>query len=134
MHAQDIRLRQRSDCPIASALDILGDKWTLLILRYLLMDGKTLYGEFLKSGEGIATNILANRLERMEACGLITRSPYQAAPARYQYRVTRMGADLLPVLAEIIRWSNRHIPGTNRPPNGFIEELAKQWAGTRLRE
>ncbi len=70
----------RSPCPIANTLDILGDKWTLLVVRDLLFLGKRLYGEFMQSGEGIPTNILADRLKRLEETGLVTKEPYQSNP------------------------------------------------------
>lgn len=104
----------RSPCPVATTLDILGDKWTLLVIRDLFL-GKRLYGEFTKSPEGIPTNILADRLRRLEAAGILTRQAYQDRPRRFAYALTPKGADLLPVLTEIIRWGNRHIPGTVQP-------------------
>jgi len=106
----------RSPCPIANTLDILGDKWTLLVVRDLLFLGKRLYGEFMQSDEGIPTNILADRLKRLEETGLVTKEPYQSNPIRHQYRLTRKGTELFPVLREIIRWANKHIPGTSVPP------------------
>lgn len=106
---------KRSPCPISNTLDILGDKWTLLVIRDLFL-GKRLYGEFTESPEGIPTNILADRLKRLEAAGLVKKEAYQERPVRYAYSLTRKGGDLLPVLNEIIRWANRHIPGTVKPP------------------
>ena len=110
---------KRSPCPISTTLDILGDKWTLLVIRDLFL-GKRLYGEFIESPEGIPTNILADRLKRLEAAGLITKEAYQERPVRYAYSLTRKGADLLPVLTEIMRWADRHIPGTAKPPATVI--------------
>ena len=74
------KIRHRSPCPIASALDILGDKWTFLVVRDLLFMGKHQYGELLESPEGIPTNILAERLKRLEAAGLLEKRPYQTNP------------------------------------------------------
>jgi len=118
----------RSPCPIANTLDILGDKWTLLVVRDLLFLGKRLYGEFMQSDEGIPTNILADRLKRLEETGLLTKEPYQSNPVRHQYRLTRKGAKLFPVLREIIRWANKHIPGTSVPPASYLEKLEQQFA------
>ena len=118
----------RSPCPIANALDILGDKWTLLVVRDLLFLGKRQYGEFIRSGEGIPTNILADRLKRLEETGLLTKEPYQSNPVRHQYRLTRKGAELFPVLREIIRWANKHIPGTSVPPASYLEKFEQQFA------
>ena len=90
---------KRSPCPVTNTLDILGDKWTLLVVRDLFL-GKRLYREFTESPEGIPTNILADRLKRLEAAGIIRKEPYQERPVRYAYALTGMGEDLLPVLAE----------------------------------
>lgn len=106
---------KRSPCPIANTLDLVGDKWTLLIARDLLFFGKHQYREFSASPEGIPTNILADRLKRMETAGLIKKSPYQQHPVRYAYALTPKGAGLRPVLVALIEWGNRHIPGTYRP-------------------
>lgn len=111
----------RSLCPIANALDLLGDRWTLLVVRDVLFLGKRRFNEFLSSPEGIPTNILTDRLRRLEECGILVKVPYQSRPARYEYRLTAKGADLLPVLRSLIEWSNRHIPGTGLPPPGFLE-------------
>jgi DNA-binding HxlR family transcriptional regulator len=101
----------RSPCPIACSLDLLGDRWTLLVIRDLVW-GKTRYGEFLGSPEGIPTNILADRLARLETAGLIASKPYQQNPPRHAYTLTRKGADLQPVLASLVKWGKRHVPGT----------------------
>ena len=106
----------RSRCPIAGALDILGDTWTLLVLRDLLFYGKHRFAEFLESPEQISTNILAERLKRLERCGLIERRRYQERPPRDEYYLTQRGHDLLPVLRELIAWGQRHLPGVARKP------------------
>jgi DNA-binding HxlR family transcriptional regulator len=93
----------------------VGDKWTLLIVRDLLFFGKRQYREFTASPEGIPSNILADRLKRMEAAGLIRKTPYQSKPVRYAYALTPKGADLKEVLLALVGWGNRHIPGTFRP-------------------
>lgn len=117
--AERVTRAPRSGCPIASTLDIVGDKWTLVIVRDLLT-GKTKFGEFLDSPEGIPTNILSARLKRMEEAGLVTRAPYQTRPLRHAYELTAKGAALLPALQEICRWANAHIPGTWAPPESFM--------------
>ena len=124
----------RSPCPIANTLDILGDKWTLLVVRDLLFLDKHLYGEFMQSGEGIPTNILADRLKRLEETGLVTKEPYQSNPVRHQYRLTRKGAELFPVLREIIRWANKHVPGTSVPPASYLEKFERQFAAAPRRK
>ncbi len=102
---------RRSACPIACALDLFGDRWTLLVIRDLFR-GLTRYGEFLSGPEGIPTNILADRLERLEKAGLIQSEPYQQNPLRYAYTLTPKGADLKPVLGTLAHWSLRHLPRT----------------------
>ncbi|MFT5134680.1 MAG: DNA-binding HxlR family transcriptional regulator [Gammaproteobacteria bacterium] len=105
---------QRSDCPIACALDVIGDKWTLLIIRDLLR-GKQRFSEFMDSQEGLKTNILTDRLKRLQNAGLLERSAYQDNPPRYQYALTDEGKDLWPMLKEMILWANKNIPGTTMP-------------------
>ena len=116
---QDRDFPRRSGCPIAATLDLLGDRWSLVIVRDLLV-GKRRFGEFLASPEGIPTNILAARLKRLEAAGLIARTPYQSRPPRHEYRLTPEGEALLPVLQEVCRWANRHLPDTWTPPESFM--------------
>jgi DNA-binding HxlR family transcriptional regulator len=112
--------RLRSPCPIAGALDVLGDAWSLLVIRDLLFYDKHRFADFLASPEGISTNILAERLARLERCGLVERRPYQQRPPRDEYYLTARGHDLLPVLREVIEWGQTHVPGTaRRPPAGF---------------
>lgn len=110
----------RSQCPVASALDIVGDKWTLVVLRTIFA-GRYRYGDLADMPEAISSNILAERLERLEGYGLITKSPYQQNPVRYEYRLTRRGADLLPVLQELATWALRYIPERWSAPRWFSE-------------
>lgn len=111
---------QRSLCPIATTLDIVGDKWSFIVIRDL-MTGKSRYGEFLTSPEGITTNILADRLKRLTREGIVEKRPYQQRPVRYEYVLTEKGDALLPALQEICRWANRYMPGTWTPPPSFME-------------
>jgi len=101
----------RSPCAIANSLDIVGDKWSLLVVRDLL-HGKRTYGELVDSPERIPTNILADRLKRLEAAGIVSGTPYQERPVRYAYALTPKGKDLGGVLLAFVRWGKRHIPGT----------------------
>jgi DNA-binding HxlR family transcriptional regulator len=101
----------RSACAIANSLDIVGDKWTLLVVRDLL-HGKRTYGELVNSPERIPTNILAERLKRLEAAGIIVGTPYQERPMRYAYTLTPKGKALGDVLLAFVRWGRQHIPGT----------------------
>ena len=107
---------KRSTCPITNTLDLIGDRWTLLIVRDMLLHNKHRYGEFLASDEGIPTNILADRLKRLEENGLIEKIPYQHNPVRYEYYLTDKGQDLEPLVREMVRWGLNHIPGTGPRP------------------
>jgi DNA-binding HxlR family transcriptional regulator len=107
--------KRRSSCPAACALDLAGDRWTLLIVRDLLR-GRSTYGALAGSDEAIPTNILAERLRRMEAAGLIVAKPYQERPLRHAYELTEKGRELGEVLAALARWGKRHIAGTRIAP------------------
>jgi DNA-binding HxlR family transcriptional regulator len=110
----------RSRCPIAGALDLMGDAWTLLVIRDLMFYDKHRFADFLDSPEGISTNILAERLKRLEERGLVERRRYQERPPRDEYYLTIKGHDLLPVLRELIKWGQTHVAGTARkPPPGY---------------
>jgi DNA-binding HxlR family transcriptional regulator len=109
----------RSGCPIATSLDIFGDRWTLVIVRDLAT-GKARFGEFLKSPECIPTNVLTDRLLRLEEFGLIAKSAYQDNPVRFEYGLTKKGAELLPVLQAICLWANVHMPKTWQTPEKFL--------------
>ena len=93
----------RSSCPVASLLDIVGDKWTLIVVRDIFLN-KHRYGDFLTSSEAIPTNILADRLKRLEAAGIVKRELYQDNPPRAEYFLTSRGADLEPVLRAMLLW------------------------------
>lgn len=101
----------RSPCAVANSLDIVGDKWSLLVVRDLLR-GKRTYKELADSPEGIPTNLLADRLRRLEDAGIVSSTPYQERPVRYAYALTPKGKDLADVLRAFVRWGKRHIPGT----------------------
>lgn len=109
----------RSGCPIATSLDLIGDKWTLVIVRDL-MNGKARFGEFLTSPEGITTSVLSDRLQRLEAAGLIAAKAYEQRPLRYQYALTEKGLALHAVLRELCVWANQWIPGTWVAPEKFM--------------
>lgn len=99
---------KRSDCPISCSLDIWGDKWSLLIVRDLMFFKKSTYGDFLRSNEKIATNILASRLQSLEENGIIERSEHPDSKAKVLYRLTRKGIDLLPIFVEIHLWAEKY--------------------------
>jgi DNA-binding HxlR family transcriptional regulator len=102
---------KRSPCAVASTLDLIGDKWSLLVVRDLL-HGKRTYGELADSPEGIPTNILAERLKRLVSAGIISSAAYQERPVRYAYTLTKKGVALGDVLLSLVRWGKEYIPGT----------------------
>jgi DNA-binding HxlR family transcriptional regulator len=122
----------RSDCPIASTLDLVGDKWSLLVVRDLL-HGKQTYGELVESPEGIPTNILADRLRRLEAAGVIARSAYQARPVRYAYMLTEKGRELGAILLALVQWGKRHIPGTRTYKESGLSSMRARSARSAIR-
>lgn len=103
-------MKQRSDCPISSTLDIIGDKWSLLIVRDIIMNGKNTYNEFLKSAEKIATNVLADRLAMLEATGILTKEEHPDSKAKIYYKLTNKGIDLLPIIIELTLWADEYLP------------------------
>jgi len=100
--------KKRSDCPVSCSLDIWGDKWSLLIIRDLMLAKECTYGDFLKSDEGIATNILASRLQALEENKMIVKLEHPDSKAKVLYRLTRKGIDLLPVMIEINLWAEKY--------------------------
>ncbi len=106
---------RRSRCPVACTLDVLGDRWSLLVVRDL-MRGKRRYAEFLDSPEGIPTNILADRLKRLAAKGLIRSRRYSQHPPRVDYALTTKGEDLRPIMRAMVAWGIRHAGGQPPPP------------------
>ena len=109
----------RSLCPLSKALDLVGDKWSLVIVRDMCMKKKR-YGDFQSSPEGIPTNILANRLKQLEENGMIEKVPYQQKPIRYDYFLTAKGADLLPVIQQLVCWTQKYDAECWQPPEGFM--------------
>ena len=105
-------IKRRSNCPISFGLDIFGDKWSLLIIRDLMFKGKVYYGDFADSEEKIASNILADRLQKLESAGVISKRQDPRKGTKYIYALTEKGIELLPVLVEMIIWGARHDPKT----------------------
>ena len=136
----------RSGCPLASALDLLGDRWTLLVIRDLILMGKHEYHEFVKGPEGIATNILSDRLKRLVQGGLVASCPHPRHKTKKLYYLTTAGKELLPVLMELILWSGTHRPPPTMPkarfdyvkrnPKKFMRQTLKDleaWEAEQLR-
>jgi DNA-binding HxlR family transcriptional regulator len=106
---------RRSSCPIANALDVLGDRWTLVIVRDLVFRGFREFGQFLAAGEGISTNILAERLERLQCAGILVRSDHPEDGKKYVYRLTEKGIDLIPLLIQLVLWGAKYTPNHAAP-------------------
>ena len=104
----------RSDCAVANALDVLGDRWSLLVVRALLFAGQLRYAALAGSPEAIPPNTLADRLRRLEEAGIVARTRYSDHPPRHSYRLTERGRALGPVLDALAAWGVEHLPGTRR--------------------
>jgi len=119
---------RKSDCPIHFALEIFGDAWTLLIIRDLMFKGRICYTDFLHAEEGIATNVLADRLVRLEEDGVIEKEAGSGRGTGSRYWLTPKGIDLLPVVLEIIAWSAKYDPNTDAEPD-FVRRLNADRSG-----
>lgn len=125
--------KRATGCPIAFALDTFGDRWSLLVVRDLMMRGRKTYGEFLDSGEKIATNILADRLKHLEAVGIVGKSQDPENRRRNIYSLTEKGVDLAPLILELVLWSAKYDPESTTPKDvvdrirddreGFVAEI-----------
>jgi len=110
-----MRQDRRSTCPIATALELIGDRWTLLVIRDLAFAGKRRFREFLKSEEAISSNVLADRLNLLVGNGILTKSGDPTHAQKAVYSLTEKGLGLLPVLVAMSAWSQRYYPETRRP-------------------
>lgn len=119
--------KTRSDCPISCSLDIFGDKWSLLIIRDIMLRGKLSYSEFLKSEEKIATNILANRLNVLEAEHILSKQVSPTNKSKFIYSLTKKGIDLLPIIIEIMDWGAKY--NANCPRKALGKRIKKDKAG-----
>ena len=100
--------KHRSGCPVSICLEVFGDRWSLLIVRDLMVRGYHTFKEFQESGEGIATNMLADRLRKLEAAGIISAEPEESDGRRINYRLTEKGIDLAPVMLDLLIWGAQH--------------------------
>lgn len=127
------RSTRRSGCPVSMSLEIFGDRWSLLIIRDLMVRGFRTFKQFKESGEGIATNILADRLQRLERAGIISAEVEESDARRVNYRLTEKGIDLAPVLLELLIWGARH--ERTGAPCSVIAEMAKnrEWVLSEVR-
>ena len=141
MQAKKAVPKRRSGCPLNASVEMLGDRWSLLIVRDMMIRGFHTYKEFLDSDEHIATNILADRLRKLEAHGIITTEPDASDGRKLVYSLTSKGIDLAPVLAEMVLWAARHEETGNQPlvhalqtnQQGVVAEVRERWAQKKLR-
>lgn len=122
-------------CPVSCALDIVGDKWTLLVVRDLIFRHKRYFGDFQDSPEKIDANILPDRLGKLEAAGMVLRQPDPDHGCRVIYAVTEKCLGLVPIIMELIRWGTKHVPGSNAHENlvqRFERDPAEFMAQIRL--
>ncbi len=120
---QNPKPSRRSGCPVSIGLEIFGDLWSLLIVRDMMTRGSRTFKDFMNAGEGIATNILAGRLRKLEASGIITAEPAPTDARQIYYRLTEKGIDLAPVLLELLLWGARH--HETGAPCAVMAEMAK---------
>lgn len=118
----------RSNCPVNLAVEVFGDKWSLLILRDIMFVGKRHFRELLQSEEGIASNILADRLAMLEREGILVKSPDPRHKQKFIYHLTGKGIDLLPIIKEIGAWSLKHTPVDKEkyPHAGHLSQCSSQ--------
>lgn len=119
--------KSRSDCPIGCALDVFGDRWSLLIIRDIMLRGKLSYSEFLTSEEKIATNILVNRLSVLEAEHILSKRVSPTNRSKFVYSLTEKGIDLLPIVIEIMDWGAKY--NANCPRKELGKKIKKDKAG-----
>ncbi len=100
--------KTRSSCAVSQSLDIFGDKWSLLIIRDLVYFGKETYGDLLKMEEGIATNVLADRLVLLEKEGIVTKEIYVGSKSKFKYILTQKGIDIYPIIMEVMLWGVKY--------------------------
>jgi DNA-binding HxlR family transcriptional regulator len=116
----------RSHCPINFGVELFGDKWSLLIVRDIVFFGKNTYGDFLKSDEGIATNILASRLAFLEEQGIVRKAPHSTDNRKDHYSLTEKGLDLIPILLDIVLWSAKYDAKSRaRKRKDFVARIKK---------
>jgi DNA-binding HxlR family transcriptional regulator len=115
MQKRNAAPKRRSDCPLNASVEMLGDRWSLLILRDMMLRGYQTFNEFLHCDEKIATNILADRLRRLESYGIISSEQDPADGRKLIYLLTAKGIDIAPVLAEMVLWAARHEETANQP-------------------
>lgn len=120
------KIEKRSDCPISYSLDLLGDKWTMLILRDLALNNKHFYKDFLEAGEGIATNVLSDRLKMLEAQEIIKSEQYKALKTKKYYTITEKGIELIPIIIDLWTWGAKNDPTSSVTKENLEHRLSKK--------
>ncbi len=120
--------RRRSSCPVSCALDILGDRWTLLVIRDIIFKRKRYFKDFLTSPENIASNILSDRLKKLEECNIVLRQPDPVNARRIIYTPTEKGLDLMPAILELLHWGVKHDPASDAHES-LIQRMEQDRAG-----
>ena len=131
------KVSRRSGCPLNASIEMLGDRWTLLIIRDMMLRGAKSFKDFLAADEGIATNILADRLKRLVAYGILSTTPDPCDGRKQIYWLTAKGIDLAPVLTEMVLWASAHEETGNqalvrlmrKDKAEFLEGIRKRWQG-----
>ncbi len=118
----DKKTKEWSGCPIRFGMSHFGDKWSFLIIRDLMFKGRKYYYEFIEAGEGIATNVLANRLADLESNGIINKSRDPAKGSRFIYTLTQKGIELMPMMLAMMDWAEKYDAETEVPKD-FIKKL-----------
>lgn len=121
------RSTTRSDCPVNFMVEIFGDKWSLLIVRDVIFFGKKTYGEFLKSDERIATNILSSKLVSLENAGILSKTAHPTDKRKDVYTLTEKGQELIPVVLEIFNWGFTHKAPHTTAPEKFAEKASEKF-------
>jgi DNA-binding HxlR family transcriptional regulator len=135
MSTRHLRVKPRSGCPLNLSVEILGDRWSLLIIRDMMLRGFRSYTQFLESYERIATNILAHRLKKLERCGIIAIQQDPLDGRKLIYTLTEKGMDLAPVLTEMVLWTAAHEEHQNpqlvrqikKNKQRFLADVRQRW-------
>src|SRR5712692_4811935 len=135
------KAKRRSECPLNASVEMLGDRWSLLIIRDMMLRGFRTYTEFMECYEGIATNILADRLRKLVAYGIVSAEPDPSDGRKLIYLLTAKGIDLAPVLTEMVLWAAAHEETGNqalvrlmrKDKENFLAEVRRRWDEKTIR-
>ena len=141
MSGKKARPKRRSECPLNASVEMLGDRWSLLIIRDMMLRGSQTFKQFLECYEGIATNIRADRLRKLEAHGIIKTKPDRFDGRKLIYQLTSKGIDLAPVLTEMVLWAAAHertgnqtlVRQMQKDKLKFLDGVRSRWAGKIIR-